>query len=295
MSLIRRIFPPTSFIGRHAKYILIFLNGLLLAMLLHFYIEKQYEDSLFGSLAAYVQQSVENNPSGTEDSLLINSVHLVHSLGANRLPIFGQFPAKGIKADIIQPVSFDLSTAQGACGSHSYVLGRLLQQMNIDVRFPQMTVANQPAGHIIVEARTSYGWVTLDALSDVFFTNASGRLAGFNEVKNDWNTYKQQVPADYNMSYSYDGARYTNWDKIPVVMPLLKSVMSVAIGKETTEHYSFRSLFLNKYKVLFNMTLGAYLLVLLFTINAFLKSKRKVQSLKTAAAGLPATPAEPLV
>ncbi|WP_315819865.1 transglutaminase domain-containing protein [Paraflavitalea speifideaquila] len=123
-------------------------------------------------------------------------------------------------------------TAQGACGSHAYVLARLLREMNVDVRIPQMTVKGQSAGHIIVEAKASYGWVVLDPLSNVYFRRLNGQLAGFNDVKNNWSYYQQQLPANYNMAYRYEGARYTNWDKIPVVMPLIKNIMYWTMGKE---------------------------------------------------------------
>ncbi len=256
-----------------------FLNGFLLALLFNFYVEKQYEENLFASIASYVQNSVSPVSSsqyiGKEESLLERSVNVVNALGEERLTLFGKYPVKGIKSNYIKAIGVDLMTNQGACGSYAYVLGRLLQEMNIDVRFPQMTVANQSAGHILVEAKTSYGWVVLDPSFNALFRRPNGHLAGFDDVKNDWNYYKNQVPANYNMSYRYEGVRYTNWDKIPVVMPLIKNIMYWTMGKEKTDSYSLRSLGLNKYKVLFNITLCAYLLVILFSINMYIKARRR--------------------
>lgn len=278
MSLFRRKIRLHSFFAQRGKYILIFLNGFLLAFLIYFYTENQYEKNLFASMAAYVRSEVPDtnaSPNNTEDSLIIRSVHMVHDLGERRMLVFGPNNVNGIKAGYIQPVSVDLMTAQGACGSHAYVLARLLQEMNIEIRIPQMTVQGQSAGHIIVEAKTAEGWVVLDALSNVYFTKPDGNLAGFDDVKNNWNYYQRQVPANYNMAYRYEGVRYTNWDKIPVVMPLIKNVMYWTMGKERTDSYSLRSLGLNKYKVLFNITLGAYLLVILFSINLYIKARRR--------------------
>ncbi|NII24077.1 hypothetical protein HB364_03220 [Pseudoflavitalea sp. X16] len=256
------------------------MNGLLLASLFYFYTEKQYENNLFASMAAYVRGLVPtpglSSFVNTEDSLLTKSVEVVYLLGERRLTVFGPHQVKGIKADFIQPVSIDLMTGQGACGSRAYVLGRLLQEMSIDVRFPQMTVNDQKAGHILVEAKTSYGWVVLDASYNTFFRKQNGQLAGFADVKADWAHYQQQVPADYNMAYRYEDVRYTNWDKIPLVMPLIKNVMYWTMGKEKTDSYSLRSLVLRKFNVLFNITLGAYLLVTLFSLNIFIKARRKV-------------------
>lgn len=247
-------------------------------MLLYFYTEKQYEENLFASMASYLHDSAPATSSSltdTEDSLLIKSVFLVHQLGERRIEVFGQHPVKGLKTKYIQPVSVDLMTGQGACGSYAYVLGRLLQEMNMEVRLPQMTVANQNAGHILVEAKTSYGWVVLDASYNTVFRKQNGQLASFADVQSDWTYYQQQVPANYNMAYRYEGVRYTNWDKVPLVMPLIKNIMYWTMGKEKTDGYSLRTLGLKKYNVLFNITLGAYLLVMLFSINVYIKARRK--------------------
>jgi hypothetical protein len=286
MNLFRRLIRPNSFLSRNGKYIIIFLNGFLLASLVYFYIEKQYEKGLFTAMASFVKSQVVNHPSdsqaGKEDSLLTKSVHLVHQICEYRMPVFVANNISGVKANVIAPVSVDLMTAQGACGSHAYVLARLLQEMDIETRIPQMTVEGQSAGHIIVEAKTSAGWVVMDALSDVFFRKPDGQLAGFKDVHSNWEYYKQQLPADYNMAYRYEGVRYTNWDKVPVIMPLLKNVMYLAVGKEKTDSYSIRSLGLKKNNILFNLTLGAYLIVMLFSINLYLKAKKKA-ALTTAA------------
>ena len=63
-------------------------------------------------------------------------------------------------------------------------------------------------------------------------------------------------------------------------MPLIKNVMYLTMGKEKTDSYSLRSLVLRKYDVLFNITLAAYLLVILFSINIFVKARRKAAAVK---------------
>jgi hypothetical protein len=283
MNLIRRKIHPNSFFAQRVKYLLIFLNGFLLASLIYFYTEKQYEKNVFSSIASYINNPTSSSNSSSvnaEDSILVRSLHLVHNLGERRIAIFEKNHVNGIKASYIQPVSVDLMTAQGACGSHAYVLARLLSEMNMDVRIPQMIVKGQSAGHIIVEAKASYGWVVLDPLSNVFFRKPDGQLAGFKDVKDNWSYYQQQLPVNYNMAYRYEGVRYTNWDKIPVVMPLIKNIMYWTMGKEKTDNYSIRSLGLNKYKVLFNIALGAYFLVILFSINMLIKGRRKTMITK---------------
>ena len=82
------------------------------------------------------------------------------------------------------------------------------------------------------------------------------------------------------MAYQYEEARYTNWDKVPLVMPLIKNIMYLTMGKEETDSYSLRSLILSKYNLFFNITLGAYLLVTLFSINVLIKARRKTAAAK---------------
>jgi hypothetical protein len=259
------------------RYILVFLNGFLLASLVYFYTERSFEQNIFSSLAAYVRTSVQGSNTisavDLEDSLLAKSVHLVYMLGYKRQEVFGEFPVGGIKADFLQPVSVDLMTNQGACGSYAYVLGRLLQELNMDVRFAQMTVQGRNAGHVINEAKTSKGWVTVDAAFDVYFRKPDGQLASFSDVSKDWAYYKEQLPSNYNQAYQYEGVQYTNWNKVPVIMPLIRTGLRMFMGKEEADKYSLRSLILNKYSLLFYVTLTLYLLVLAYFIKASFKKK----------------------
>jgi len=251
-----------------------FFNGFLLATILYCYVERQYEQNLYTSIADYVRSQslgISGGQKVSEDSLCINSLHLVHRLGERRQPVFENNPVTGVKAGILQPVSIDLMTAQGACGSHSYVLARLLQELNFEIRIPQMTVQGQDAGHIIVEAKTSHGWVVLDPLSDAYFKNPDGMLAGFNDVKDNWTSFQQQLPPGYNMSYRYEGVRYTNWNKIPVVMPLIKGFLTLAVGKEIANNFSFRTYALRKFHILFEATIFIYSLIFLFICRRYLR------------------------
>lgn len=281
MNPILRVIRKNSWVARNQQFIIIFLNGFLLALLLYFFVEKQYENKVFASMASYIKKSLVSPASATshqqiaKDSLLISSLHLVHKIGKDRLEVFGENHVKGIKGAVLQPITVDLMTAQGACGSHAYMLARLLQELGVDVRIPQMTVSGQSAGHIIVEARLGNDWVVLDPLSDAYFKKPDGQLAGFMDIRGNWEYYRKQVPVNYNMAYRYEGVRYTNWDKIPLVMPLIKNVMYWTMGKSETDSYSLRTLALRKYNLFFNITLGLYVLITLFTVNLVIKLRRK--------------------
>ena len=80
---------------------------------------------------------------------------------------------------MLEPTSFDLMTASGACGSFSMVLARVLQGYKFDVRIAQMKSNGIFAAHNIVEVKTDHGWVVLDPLFDIYFVKPSHQARKF--------------------------------------------------------------------------------------------------------------------
>lgn len=254
---------PKNFFNRNTA---LFLNGFLLATLIFFYIEDTYEHQLFKSLASYVEKGILIK---TRDSVLIRSLHLTHELGASRGAIFNQ-PINSVKSTLIHPVTFDLMTAKSACGSYAFILSRLLTELKIPNRIAQMMVNGEYGGHILVEAKTEEGWAVLDPLYNLCFRKPDGNLAGFSEVHNNWNYYVHQVPASYNEAYRYESVRYTNWQKVPILMPLLKNIFIFFIGKERTDTFSLRPFLLRKFHLLFQVIGIIYIPFSLITIRRYI-------------------------
>ena len=140
-------------------------------------------------------------------------------------------------------------TGSGGCGSYSYILSRLLDEFDIQTRFVQMKVNDDFGGHIVLEAKTDKGWKVLDASYNLVFRNEQNEMASFEEISKNWTYYSKQVPADYNPDYKYEDLRYTNWSKIPVVLPAIKGILNGTIGKEAADKVSLRTLFLKKFNV----------------------------------------------
>lgn len=252
------------------RYILAFFQGLLVSTLFYTDTESRYETALFD----HIITSIKSLPANTqhEDSFLLQSMHVTHALLSNRQPLFNMGGFTGFKTDI-NPVTFDLMTANGACGSFSRVLARILQNGGVQVRFAEMVVNNQPGGHIIIEAKTIHGWVVLDPLYDLHFTTPRQTLAGFADVQQNWAWYARQTPANYNHSYNYAGVQYTNWNKIPVLLPAIKQVLQWVIGKERTLRLSLRTYFLQPYCMAFWCTLVMYLFVAGYTFRRLVLCK----------------------
>jgi len=252
-------------------YFLTFLNGFLLASLFYFKIEVNYEKELFQAIHTDINSKIK--PSDSQDSVVLKAMHAIHGLMVNRGSVFGDKPFGGLKSELLEPTSFDLMTARGACGSFSMVLARVLQGYQYDVRIAQMKSKGTFAAHNIVEARTRHGWVVLDPLFDASFVKPTAELASFEDVRNNWSYYKKQVPQDYDMTNQYEDVRYTNWEKIPVILPAIKKVLDLSLGKKEADTVSVRTLFLRKFNICFNIVLFLFLLVFSYTIVKLIKKK----------------------
>lgn len=237
---------------------LLFAGGFLLAGCLFFDLQAGYENRLFASISTEVRS---HTVGASDDSIFKAAVHTTFELLEARSKVFTREATGGFVDNLIHPVSADMMTAEGSCGSYSTVLARLLQSMGYETRFAQMRLSNGTIGHIIIEARARHGWVVLDPRYNLFFTQPNGQLASFDEVAANWPMYAQQVPAGYDPQYNYAGVRYTNWNKIPLLLPALHSTLSLFMPKDQLAHFSLRNYFLNKYIVCRNILMFAASLI----------------------------------
>lgn len=223
-----------------------FIFGASLTSSYLYYKRDMAEDSYFNALAKTI---MEKRKVYNEDSIIVDAVHLTHSLLQSRNALFNSTTqATDISYD--GSLTGDLMTASGACGSYAAVLCHLLQTLNFRARIGQMKVGDEFGGHIITEVLTENGWVVLDASYDLWFINTKGQLASFSEVGSRWSYYKTKTPPAYNPAYRYEDIRYTNWAKIPVIMPALKASLSLLLPKAKIREISIRPHFLRKYRIL---------------------------------------------
>ncbi|MDP4128893.1 MAG: hypothetical protein Q8918_08750 [Bacteroidota bacterium] len=252
-------------------YFLTFLNGFLLASLFYFKMEANYERELFGAIRSDVNSNIKADD--PQDSVVVKVMHACHGLMTNREPVFEGKSFTGIKSGFLHPTTVDLMTADGACGSFSVVLARLLQGYNFPVRIAQMKAMGKFGAHMIVEVETLHGWVVLDPLFDVYFTRPDHRLASFADVKNNWNYYKQQLPPNYDLKYRYEDVRYSNWTKIPVIFPAVKKMLDLTLGKAEADTISIRTHFLKLYDICFNIMLFFFILIFTLTLKKLIQAK----------------------
>jgi hypothetical protein len=132
--------------------------------------------------------------------------------------------------------------------------------------------------HATIEAYADGKWIAVDPLYNVVFPVSAA------EVGRNWDTYKALTPPGYDMKYKYAGVRYTNWTKIPVIMPAIKTVLDF-VAPEFASTFSVRRYVLNVYRV---YEVG--LLSLLFVVAAYLllrmasvRKRRALSLMKPAA------------
>jgi hypothetical protein len=251
-------------------HFLLFFNGFLIALFLFCIIQADYENRVFTNIAKKINSGKESE---SQDDLIKKAVSTTYYLLESRAEIFNNAPAGGFLDQVIYPVSNDLMTAEGACGSYAAVLCRVLNTMGFATRFAQMKVDGLYGGHIIAEVKTRNGWIVLDPIYNLSFTRPDGQLASFNDVSANWQWYKSQVPAGYKQNYNYAGVCYTNWNKIPVLMPALKKILSLFLKEEEVQQISLRNYFLKKYSVCASILLSLILPLSFLIIAKMIKFK----------------------
>jgi hypothetical protein len=131
---------------------------------------------------------------------------------------------------------------------------------------------------MVVEARPrdTERWVVMDALYGQVFERADGKLASFADVEGDWAQYQGQIAESYPRKFDYDGVRYTNWDKVPVLMPSVRYLLEAVLGRDTVATMSLRTSLLNLYDVYSSVLLG--LLVVSGSVLALVRVRRRRRS-----------------
>ena len=225
-----------------------FLLGILLCLLFWFRTESAYETEIFDNIHSKLKKTLPANMS--KDSFALAAMHMTHFLQERRNVVFGHETFESIKYKYLHPITVDLMTGNGYCGSYTSVLARILKSDGMQVRIGQMEVKGSPAGHIYIETLTESGWIVMDPLFKTVFITPAGHFATYDDLHNNWNYYKKQAPSDYDSNYKFEGVRYTNWNKLGFVTRGCKSILNLVLGKERADKISVRTYMLRIYNKL---------------------------------------------
>lgn len=212
------------------------------AMLMHIFAD--HHEVLID--AALMGISKKSDLSNAELAIVLNS--FVASTIEKSRSSFGSEHIKTIK-NFFWDDSIETFVEGGACGNAAQLLAELLIHAGIEVRMAQMECGTQQSCHVVVEANLGYGDVILDPLFNLVFRRPDGRLASAEEIGTNWEFYSKQVPQGYDMNMRYERMTYTNWNKIPFVLPFVKSGLDLILGEDKSNRISLRVYIMNIFRV----------------------------------------------
>lgn len=192
-------------------------------------------------LDTVVSQSVQ--PVWADEQKVIALTSVAHRLLSPRTQFFGRSLKASFRRTWLRSADSDLVRG-GACGTYAGLLGRLLDAADIDFRVVQLYCEDVDVWgcHIVLEVEVDGTWRSVDPLFNVVFPVSAEAL------RDDWIRYRNIVPPEYNPMYDYSNFRYTNWDKIPVLMPALRRMLEL-VSPDTAKTLSVRRHVLDVYSI----------------------------------------------
>ena len=203
-----------------------FLHGMICASILYTGIQMTRENHVFNWLRDNIK--LRTVASSNVDSLLVTATELTSSIMETRNVVAG---------------------GAGAWGNPSEVLARVVQSFGYPVRIAQVKAGGRFGGYSVVEADNGRKWVAMDPIYGLVYKTRNNELASVDELIKDWSYFRGQFPAQFGYGYRYEDVRYTNWEKIPVLLPAVKFMLKIAIGKKATDAICLRTIFLQRNKI----------------------------------------------
>ena len=239
------------------RFFIVFCAGFFLSLTLVFKIDANYTEELFNQLGKHILQEASLNHDNVEQTV-IRAMNTTYNLQKeNRNNLF-QYTPKSFKAKYMRSNELDLLDATGACGSASLVLARTYMNMGFPTRIGQMYANGVFGGHILVEVWNNDRWMVMDPLFNQVFYRPDSSLASFSEVKNNFAYYSKQLHPEYPKIYQYQDVRYTNWNKIPVLSPLLKKTLDIIYGEKRANQFCLRKYVIKFYLLWYYVFLSLF-------------------------------------
>lgn len=211
--------------------------------------------------------AVNNAVMGDETKTFKNLVDLTYRIQKARSEnVKGLQGMTPMKTRLFRSGDMQLLDASGSCGNFSHVLAEFCKTLGMPVRMVQLKQNGYYGAHIIVEAKVDGKWAAADCLFKMYFVKPDSSLASMEEVRKDVAYFAKQFPPNYPYADAYADFRYTNWDKIPVIMPAFKWLLTQIKGEEFIASFSLRSYLLNLHKAQFFILLFLYIPVFFITL-----------------------------
>jgi len=249
--------------------------GAFCVVLAALHLMADYEDALFDQIVASVVQ-----PQWPETQKIAVLTAETHALLKDRAKFFVNHGYVGPSTSWLTSADVHLLDGRGVCRSHASVLGRLLDRAGIQFRIVRIYFPAKGtwACHLGIEARAEGKWRAIEPFDNIVFP------VDYLELSRHWADYKALAPSGYDPHLYQAEIRYTNWRRIPVIMPVIKKILDRTAPKFAST-FSLRRYLLNAYRV---YEIGM-LLVLLAAVGYFLlrfaivRRRRALSLMKPAA------------
>ena len=256
------------------RLIIIFFAGFFLSLSIIFKIDANYTEELFNQLGKHILQEASLNHDNVEQTV-IRAMNVTYSMQKDNRKNLFQYTPKSFKAKYMRSTELDLLDATGACGSASLVLARTYMSMGFPTRIGQMFANGVFGGHMLVEVWSNDRWMVMDPLFNQAFYRTDSTLASFNDVQNNFAYYSKQLHPEYPKEYQYQDVRYTNWNKIPVLSPLLKKTLDIIYGEKRANQFCLRKYVIKFYLLWHTVFLFLFACCAVFGIIQWWFSKSK--------------------
>ena len=244
-----------------AKNIVLVLNPLFLFLIAQKYIDYRYEEAIYVTIVS--RNKVVNDDLAT----LKNLVQTTFDLTERRREYIGDMDGMNpLKIRLYRSGDVQLLDGRGSCGNTAHILAELCQTAGFPVRIVQLSTDGRYGSHIIVESFVCGNWIAADALFRMLYLNPDSTYASMEDLRSKPDYFLKALPADYPYKNSFREYRYTNWEKIPILMPALRKVLVAVKGEEWTSELSLRSFFLNMHRSIFYFLIICYIPVLVLTL-----------------------------
>jgi hypothetical protein len=230
------------------------------------YIDFNYEDAVYRSL--FTSNLVSGDSMQGETKTFKNLLNLTFKIQSDLVGYMNNmWGRRPFKYKWLRSGDTQLLDATGSCGSFSHVLAELCQAGGYPVKMVQLKYKGQFGGHNIIEAFVDNKWVAADGLFKIVLYNSDSSLASLEDIQKKHKIYINQFPVDYPYVDAFTDYRYTNWDKIPIIMPAIKVGLSLLFGNEFVNKLSLRVYFLNLHKSHFYILIFLYFFIFIFSIK----------------------------
>jgi hypothetical protein len=127
---------------------------------------------------------------------------------------------------------------RGGCGSSSRVVIALLDAEGIPSRSMIILDDKGRRVHAVANAWIDGRWAVADPLYGIVYLRADSTVATAEDLRADRKLFLANVahnPAYPTELYDYDNYALFNWNKIPVVLPAIRSALVRTMGEERTD------------------------------------------------------------